>query len=86
MSTEHPSTPSEQSAAHGRPRDFAGPLLVATAGRGAAEVLAAARFLVARLGVRPLVAAVHEPTLSYLPEVGLSPLLPELEEEQRTLL
>lgn len=68
------------------PRDSTGPLLVATAGRGAAEVLEVARFLVSRLAVRPLVVAVHEPTLAYLPEVGMSPLLPGLEEDQRALL
>lgn len=68
------------------PHAHAGPLLVATAGRGAAEVLHAARFLAGRLGARPIVIAVHEPTIAYLPEVGMAPLLPELDQEQRALL
>lgn len=89
MPTERSSTPSIPSGlpvAHARPQELVGPLVVATAGRGVAEVLEAARFLVSSIGMRPLVVAVHEPTFSYLPEVGLAPLLPELEEEQRKLL
>ncbi len=63
-----------------------GPLVVATAGPGAAAVIAAARFLSGRLGATPMVVAVHDPVFAYVPEVGMAPLLPELEAEQREIL
>ncbi len=66
--------------------EAAGPLVVATAGRGAAAVIAAARFLSERLEATPMVIAVHDPVFAYVPEIGMAPLLPELESEQREIL
>lgn len=63
-----------------------GPLVVATIGQGAAAVIDAARFLSERLGATPMVVAVHDPVFAYVPEIGMAPLLPALEAEQRQIL
>lgn len=85
MMLSHATTPSaaERAAATG---SDAAHLLVATNGRNAAPVVTAARIVAGRLGVAPQVIVVSEPTGMYLPEVGMTPLLPELEVEQRNRL
>lgn len=61
-------------------------LLVATAGVGATAVVNAARLVARRLGAAPEVLAVSEPVGLYLPEIGMAPLIPELEAGQQRQL
>ncbi|MHB1223583.1 MAG: universal stress protein [Gemmatimonadaceae bacterium] len=63
------------------------PLVVATNGdAAAAPVIAAARLVAGRLDAAPQVVAVSEPVVMYLPELAMTPLIPEMEAEQRARL
>lgn len=58
-------------------------LLVASAGRNLAPLVAAARLLASRAGVEPTVLAINEPPPAYLPGIAMDGLPPELYAEQR---
>ncbi|HEY0972819.1 MAG TPA: universal stress protein [Gemmatimonadales bacterium] len=63
-----------------------GPLLVATTGANATAIITAARLLAGRLGGAPEVVAVREPVPIYLPGMGMEPILPAVDAEQRRRL